>query len=89
VAKKEVGSDDTIPDEVLHDIINTLGSALEPRVLYREDLHEMTEEALRICQDKVKKALSLLANALSPDHWLKGEVNATLERVEGLNRYPF
>ena len=71
-----------LTDEVLQEIVRTLGGSVKPRVVYRPDPHQMTEEALDICQKNARTVLKLLRAALPANHWLAVEIGDLLDWVQ-------
>jgi len=59
-----------LSDEILHDIVATLGNALKPQVYYHPDHLQLTEDALKASQNHVQTALKKLLDVLPPAHWL-------------------
>jgi hypothetical protein len=79
-----------LTEKSLQDIVETLGKSVKPRVLYRPDHHQMTEEALDICQKNARAVLQTLRDALPANHWLGTEIGELLDdAVEVWDRYPF
>jgi hypothetical protein len=79
-----------LSDEALQKIVESLSKSVKPRVLYRPDHHQMTEEALEICQQNARAVLKMLQESLPPGHCLVLEIMQVLdEAVEIWDRYPF
>jgi len=79
-----------LTDEALQAIVETLSKSVKPHVLYRPDHHQMTEEALEICQQNARAVLKMLQESLPPGHCLVLEIMQVLdEAVEIWDRYPF
>lgn len=79
-----------LSDEALQEMVAALGHAVRPRVLYRADAHEMTEEALAISQSSARAVLRLLREALPAEHSLALEIADLLQDGgEVWEHYPF
>ena len=57
-------------DETLHNIVETLRKALEPKVFYYPNHHQMTEDALKASQNHFQVTLKKLLAVLPPTNWL-------------------
>lgn len=79
-----------VTEKNLQEIVEALGKSVKPRVLYRPDHHQMTEEALDICQKNARAVLQMLRDALPANYWLGKEIGELLDdAVEVWDRYPF
>lgn len=83
-------NDIQLSEETLQEIVEALSKSVKPRVLYRPDPQQMTEEALNVCQKNARTVLKMLSDALPAHHSLRSEIDSLLDdAVELWDRYPF